>query len=138
VCTCLQSENIIAKSRLRTHAQVTRLGRTVIEAGFSLDVPAITRRPAEIEQLIAANPFAAYAAHRPHLIRVIILEAVPSKDRVDRLAAVEAIRDTCRVIGDHVHVDYVRGYHTTRQTAPHFTSVLRVGGTERTGVPSWH
>jgi len=117
---------------------VTRLGRSVIEAGFSLDVPAITRRPAEIEELIAANPFAAYVAHRPHMIRVIILEAVQSRDRVDRLAAVEAIRDTCRVIGDHVHVDYVRSYHTTRRTAPHFTSVLGVGGTERTGVPSWH
>ena len=64
---------------------MTRLGRSVIEAGFSLDVPAITRRPAEIEELIAANPFAAYVAHRPHMIRVIILEAVQSRDRVDRL-----------------------------------------------------
>ena len=131
VRTYLQSGNIIAESGLRTHAQVTRLVRAVIAADFGLDIPVIARRPAEIEQVIAANPFAAYVAHRPHLIRVIFLDEVPASDRVGRLAAVEAVRDTCRVIGDHVYVDYVRGYHSTHRTAPYFTSVLGVDGTER-------
>jgi uncharacterized protein (DUF1697 family) len=44
--TYLQSGNIIIESPLRTHAQVSRLVRTVIAADFSLDVPVITRRPA--------------------------------------------------------------------------------------------
>lgn len=48
-----------------------------------------------------------------------------------QLAAVQATRDTCRVIGNHVYVDYVRGYHTTHRTAPWFTRVLGVDGTER-------
>jgi uncharacterized protein (DUF1697 family) len=129
--TYLQSGNIIVESPLEAHAQVSRLVRTVIAADFSLEVPVITRRPTEIGRLIAANPFAAYVAHRPHLIRVIFLDAVPSAERVDRLAAVEAIRDTWRVIGDHVYVDYVRGYHNTHRTAPYFTRVLGVDGTER-------
>jgi uncharacterized protein (DUF1697 family) len=131
VRTYLQSGNIVAESLLRTHAQVARLVRTVIAADFSLDVPVITRRPAEIDRLIAANPFAAHVAHRPHLIRVIFLDTVPSKERIERLATVEAIQDTCRVIGNHVYVDYVRGYHSTHRTAPYFTSVLGVDGTER-------
>jgi uncharacterized protein (DUF1697 family) len=131
VRTYLQSGNIIVQSQLRTHAQVSRLVRAAIAADFSLDVPVITRRPAEIDRLITANPFAAHVADRPHLIRVIFLEAVPSKERVDRLAAVEAVRDTCRVIGNHVYVDYVRGYHTTHRTAPYFTGLLGVDGTER-------
>ena len=131
VRTYLQSGNIIGESALRTHAQVARLVRTAIAADFSLDVPVITRRPAEIDGLIAANPFSAHVAHRPHLIRVIFLEAVPSKERAGRLAAVEEIRDTCRVIGNHVYVDYVRGYHNTHRTAPYFTGVLGVEGTER-------
>jgi uncharacterized protein (DUF1697 family) len=91
----------------------------------------ITRRPAEIDRLIAANPFSAYVRQRPHLIRVIFLDVVPARERVEQLAAVEAIQNTCRVIGNHVYVDYVRGYHTTHRTAPYFTRVLGVDGTER-------
>ncbi len=131
VRTYLQSGNIIIESPLRTHAQVARLVRTVIAANFSLDVPVITRRPTEIDGLIAANPFSAYVQQRPHLIRVIFLDAVPSTERADRLAAVEAVKDTCRIIGNHVYVDYVRGYHNTHRTAPYFTALLRVDGTER-------
>jgi uncharacterized protein (DUF1697 family) len=131
VRTYLQSGNVIAQSALSTPAQVSRLVRDVIAADFSLDVPVITRRPEEIHRLITQNPFAAYVAHRPHLIRVIFLEAVPSKECIERLAAVEAVRDTCQVIGDHVYVDYVRGYHTTHRTAPYFTGLLGVDGTER-------
>jgi uncharacterized protein (DUF1697 family) len=131
VRTYLQSGNLIVRSELRTHAQVSHRVRAVIAADFALDIPVITRLPSEIDGLIAANPFAAYVAHRPHLIRVIFLEAAPAKERIDRLAAVEAVRDTCRVIGNHVYVDYVRGYHTTHRTAPYFAGVLGVDGTER-------
>jgi uncharacterized protein (DUF1697 family) len=131
VRTYIQSGNIIAGSTLRTHTQVSRLVRTVIATDFSVDLPVISRRPAEIDQLIAANPFAAYVQQRPHLIRVIFLDAVPSKERVEKLTAVEAIQDTCRVIGNHVYVDYVRGYHNTHRTAPWFTRALGVDGTER-------
>jgi uncharacterized protein (DUF1697 family) len=131
VRTYLQSGNIVVESPLRTHAQVSSRVRAVVAEDFSMDVPVITRRPAEIDRLIAGNPFAAYVAQRPHLIRVIFLDAVPSPERVDLLAAVEAIRDTCRVIGSHVYVDYVRGYHTTHRTAPYFTGILGVDGTER-------
>jgi uncharacterized protein (DUF1697 family) len=131
VRTYLQSGNVVFLSPLRTHGQVSRLVRSAIAADFSLDVPVITRRPAEIDRLIAANPFSAYVAHRPHLIRVIFLDAEPSKERVELLAAVEDIRDTCRVVGNHVYVDYVRGYHNTHRTAPYFTRMLGVDGTER-------
>jgi uncharacterized protein (DUF1697 family) len=40
----------------------TYLVRTTIAANFSLDVPVITRRPAEIDGPIAANPFASCVA----------------------------------------------------------------------------
>jgi len=131
VRTYLQSGNILIHSPLSTHAQVSRLVRAVIAADFALDVPVMTRQPAELDRLITVNPFAADVAQRPHLIRVIFLEAVPSKERIERLAAVEAVRDTCQVIGNHVYVDYVRGYHTTHRTAPYFTSILGLDGTER-------
>ncbi len=131
VRTYLQSGNVIIESPLRTHAQVSRLVRSVIAADFSLDVPVITRRRAEIDGLIAANPFSAYVHQRPHLIRVIFLDGPPAQERVERLAAVEAVQDTCRVIGNRVYVDYVRGYHNTHRTALYFTSILGVDGTER-------
>jgi uncharacterized protein (DUF1697 family) len=45
--------------------------------------------------------------------------------------SVDVLKDTCRVIGNHVYVDYIRGYHNTHRTAPCFTRVLGVDGTER-------
>lgn len=131
VRTYLQSGNVVATSPLRTHGRVCDLVRGAIAAGFSMDVPVITRRPAELDDVIAANPFAAHVAQRAHLIRVIFLAAAPSAASIDALTAVEAIRDTCRVVGSHVYVDYVRGYHNTHRTAPYFTSALGVDGTER-------
>jgi uncharacterized protein (DUF1697 family) len=64
----LQSGNLIVESPLRTGAQVSRLVRSVIATDFALDVPVITRRRAEIDELIAANHFSAYVQQRPHLI----------------------------------------------------------------------
>jgi len=131
VRTYLQSGNVIAHSPLQAHQQVSDLVRAVIFAEFSLDVPVITRRPAEIDDVIAASPFPAQAAQRPHLIRVIFLAAVPSADRTAQLMSDSSLQQTCRVIGSHVYVDYVRGYHSTGRTAPWFTRALGVDGTER-------
>lgn len=131
VRTYLQSGNVIAHSQLRTHEQVSDLVHTVIASQFSLDIPVITRRPAEIDEVIAANPFAAQATQRAHLVRVIFLAAVPSAAGIDRLMSDSSLRETCRVAGSHVYVDYVRGYHSTGRTAPSFTRALGVDGTER-------
>jgi uncharacterized protein (DUF1697 family) len=131
VRTYLQSGNVIARSPLRAHQQVADLVRTVLATEFSLDVPVITRRPAEVDDVIAANPFPAQAAERAHLIRVIFLAAVPQADRTDRLMSDGSLQETCRVIGSHVYVDYGRGYHGTGRTAPYFTRALGVEGTER-------
>jgi uncharacterized protein (DUF1697 family) len=131
VRTYLQSGNVAAQSQLRARSQVSDLVRAVIAAEFSPDVPVITRRPAEIADVIAANPFHAQAAQRAHLIRVIFLAAVPAADRIGRLMSDGSLRETCRVIGSHVYVDYVRGYHGTGRTAPYLTRALGVDGTER-------
>jgi uncharacterized protein (DUF1697 family) len=62
---------------------------------------------------------------------------VPSKDGIERLTAVEEIRDTCRIIGNNVYVDCVRGDHNTHRTAPYLTGVLGVDGTERNWRTVW-
>jgi uncharacterized protein (DUF1697 family) len=130
VRTYLQSGNVIARSPLRAHQRIADLVRTVIATEFSLDVPVITRRPAEIDDVIAANPFPAQAAEHAHLIRVIFLAAVPPADRTDRLMSDGSLQETCRVIGRHGYVDYARGYHGTGRAAPYFTRALGVEGTE--------
>lgn len=93
----LQSGNVIAHSSLQPHQQVSDLVRAVIGAEFGLDVPVIVRRPAEIDDVIAANPFPAQAIQRAHLVRVIFLAAVPSADRTSRLMSDSSLRETCRV-----------------------------------------
>ena len=131
VRTHLQSGNVIARSPLQSHGQVSDFVRDVIGAEFSLDVPVITRRPAEIDDVITANPFPAQAVQRAHLVRVIFLAAVPPPDRTSRLMSDSSLRETCHVAGSHVYVDYVHGVHGTGRTAAYFTRVLGVDGTER-------
>jgi uncharacterized protein (DUF1697 family) len=55
VRTCLQSGNILARSALDTAAEVSELVGSVIADEFALDVPVITRTPAEIDAVIAAG-----------------------------------------------------------------------------------
>lgn len=131
VRTFLQSGNVIATAPLASRTEVSDVVHKVIAAEFHLDVPVITRTPSDIECVIAGNPFGAEAAERPNLVRVIFLASEPAKDRVARLMSLDAGRGTCRVIGDHLYVDYVGGYHNTGRTAPFFTRVLGVDGTER-------
>jgi uncharacterized protein (DUF1697 family) len=131
VRTHLQSGNVIALSEFRTPEEVSTLVRDVIAAEFSLDVPVMTRSPADLQQIIQANPFAAQAAERARLIRVIFLAAEPPSERFKQLNSDADLLETYRVIGRHVYVDYVRGYHNTSRTASFFTRKLGVDGTER-------
>jgi uncharacterized protein (DUF1697 family) len=127
VRTVLQSGNVIGQSPLESHAGVSDLVRNVIAAEFSLDVPVVTRAPAEIDDVITGNPFAAEAAKRPQLIRVIFLASVPAADRIEQLTPAAAIR----LAGSHLYVDYQDGDHDAGRTAGYFTRVLGVDGTER-------
>ena len=131
VRTYLQSGNVIAQSPLRSREQVSDLVHGVIAAEFALDVPVITRRPADIDRVITVNPFASQAARRAHLVRVIFLARTPAAARAGQLMCDDALRATCRVIDDHVFVDYADGYHGAARTASFLTRALGVEGTER-------
>jgi uncharacterized protein (DUF1697 family) len=131
VRTYLQSGNVVAQSPLAAPEQVSALVRSVIAAEFSLDVPVITRRPADIDRVIAVNPFASQAAQRAHLVRVIFLADAPAAAKVEQMTSGDTLHATCRVIGDHVFVDYADGYHGAARTANFFTRALGVDGTER-------
>lgn len=131
VRTYLQSGNVVARSARTASGEVSALVGQVISDKFGLDVPVITRSPAELGAVIAATPFAAQAAERANLIRVIFLARAPAPDRTGRLMADPALAGTCYVDGRHVYVDYVRGYHSTGRTAAWFTRALGVDGTER-------
>lgn len=132
VQTYLQSGNVVADSRLRTHEQVSALVRSVVASELTLDdVPVVARRHDEIDQVITSNPFVAQASQRPHMVRVIFLAATPLATRVDTLMSEHSLRDTCRVVGNHVYVDYVDSSQDAGRTAASVTRTLGVDGTER-------
>jgi uncharacterized protein (DUF1697 family) len=132
VRTLQQSGNIVAESAHDSAEQFASLVREVLQSEFALDdVPVIVRSPGDLNQVIAGNPFAIEAEQRANLIRVIFLAEAPAPTAVARLLAVGALTETCRVAGRHVYVDYVHGYHNTHRTAPYFTRMLGVDGTER-------
>lgn len=131
VRTYLQSGNVIVESTLETADQVSLQVQDVIAAKFSLDVPVITRRPAQLDRVIGDNPFTAQAAERPHLVRVIFLDADPAQANVEALRADAALSGTCQVTGAHVYVDYVQGLQATTRALRFVVRTLAVSGTER-------
>jgi uncharacterized protein (DUF1697 family) len=131
VRTYLQSGNVVADSPHTAPEAAAAFVRNVIATELSLDVQVIARRPADIQQVIAANPFPAESAQRPHLVRVIFLSATPHQADADRLLADPALHSTCRLAGSHVYLDYVDSYHGTARTAAYVARVLGVSGTER-------
>ena len=130
VSTYLQSGNVIARSALPA-AQVSSLVHDVIADEFGVDSTVIVRDVAQLQDVVAANPFAAQGGSRPHLVRVIFLAGEPATERVAAVSDDARLRQVSRVVGEHVYVDYVDGVHGNSRTASFFERTLQVQGTER-------
>lgn len=132
VRTYLQSGNVVASSRLSTPERVSALVRQVLASQFALDdVPVVSRLSTEMDEVIASNPFGVEAAQRPHMVRVIFLAAAPHATRVETLLSKQPLGENCRVVGDHVYVDYGDSSQVAGRTAADVIRALGVDGTER-------
>jgi uncharacterized protein (DUF1697 family) len=131
VQTYVASGNVITTSRHRSADRVAARMREVVAELTGLDVPVMVRSPAEIDAVLAANPWPQATRERPKLVHVFFLAAEPSRDRVEALHAEDFAPQACRVIGRELYVDYVASVYGSRLTAALFTRRLGVDGTAR-------
>lgn len=131
VQTYVASGNVITTSRHRSADRVAARVREVVAELTGLDVPVMVRSPAEIDAVLAANPWPEATRERPKLVHVFFLSAEPDPERVEALHAADVAPETCRVIGREVYVDYVASVHASRLTAASLARRLGVDGTAR-------
>jgi uncharacterized protein (DUF1697 family) len=131
VQTYVASGNVVTRSRHRSPERVAALVHSVVAELTGLEVPVMVRSPADINNVLAANPWPQATHERPTLVHVHFLAEQPTPERVEALYADDSAAGSCRVVGREMYVDYVTGVHASRLTPAFFTRRLGVDGTAR-------
>jgi uncharacterized protein (DUF1697 family) len=108
VRTLLASGNLVLDSRLAGDQLETKLEKLIAE-GLGLKTIVHVRDHAELEAVIAANPFPAMAEEDPSHLVVIFTRAAPSAAAKKALEAPQGGPEEVRVIGRDVFVAYPAG-----------------------------
>jgi uncharacterized protein (DUF1697 family) len=122
VATHLQSGNLVFASTVRG-AVATRPQRIarVLEDGildrFGFDVEVVVRTRAEIEAVLALNPFADVATD-PARYSVTFLTATPDPTRVDRIDPTAYLPERFHVAGREVYLWLPDGVKSSRLAGP--------------------
>lgn len=119
VSTYIQSGNVIFGSRVRSTTKVAE----VIEKRFG---PAAVRTPAELETIVAGNPFAK-RSFEPRKLHVSFLSTRPTRVTFDAPPG----DDEFVIAGREVYVYTPNGYGTTKLNNMFFERKLGVTATSR-------
>lgn len=131
VRTYVQSGNVVARSALQSAGEVAEVVAGLVSGQFAVDSPVVVRTGAQLSRAIARNPFPEAARERPRLLHLVFLAETPDAGHVAALQDHELARDSCRVDGDSLYVDYREGVHGSKMTPQLLARLLGVEGTAR-------
>lgn len=126
VKTYINSGNVILRAE-ESEAEVTQALARLVESEFGFAVDVAVRTPAELEQVLAANP---YPGGDPSQVTVAFLTAEPPADAETRVAAVAADHEPFTFADRCVYVHYSHGIGTSK-LAERFSKVIGVSATVR-------
>lgn len=128
VRTLLATGNVVFSS----NTSIGHLGErlTDVLASHGLGNKVFLRRPGDLEDVVARNPFADAAAARPNHLLILFLELEPSPDHVATLAARPG-PERIAVAGREVFIDYVEGVGRSKLTPAVLERSLMQSGTAR-------
>ncbi len=130
VATYIQSGNVVFGGEAKMAAGLeTRIARQVAEQ-FGLRVPVMVRSAAELEKVIASNPFIAEGAEED-MLHVSFLADLPDVEKVAGLDAVRSSPDEFVVLGREIYLRLPNGAARTKLTNAYFDSKLRTVSTMR-------
>jgi uncharacterized protein (DUF1697 family) len=90
VQTYLQSGNLVFRAKEKTPKQLLALGERIedaIEAEFGFRVPVVLRAAADLQAVVAANPFVQQAEDEPGKVQVVFLYRAPSEAQLKSVRA---------------------------------------------------
>jgi uncharacterized protein (DUF1697 family) len=122
VRTYLQSGNVIFRSTRKDPARL-------IEEALDLDVKVVVRTAAELQKVVAANPFASVG--NTSLLIVMFLSDEPSKEAQAALRAAHAGPEEIRFAGRELYLYYPNGMGRSKLTNAVIERKLGVTATAR-------
>jgi len=129
--TLLQSGNLIFRSEVRSAKNLEKMLETETEKYFGFAVEYFVRSAEEWHDIIARNPFQAYARKDPaHLVAILLKEKVVPGGVKALQASIEGSEEV-RGGSRHVYVIYPDGIGKSRVTLPVIESKLGTSGTGR-------
>jgi uncharacterized protein (DUF1697 family) len=124
VRTYIQSGNVVFTAKGRKENVVRSAIEAAIERGLGLDVTVLLRAPAELAQVLEANPYADAAY-------VTFLDGLPDSERVAELDPTAYLPDLFKVVGREVYVHAPNGYGRTKINNAFFERKLATRATTR-------
>ena len=131
VRTYVQSGNIVATSKHRSEAAVSKALRALIKEHFGVDTPVVVRSPAQVAAVLDRNPFPAEVAADDRMVAVAFYEKpLGSGKAITEFAA--SVGEQVLVDGRELYIAYSGGQHASKLTAPVLRRLLGgVDGTAR-------
>ena len=129
--TCLQSGNVIFKTKEKDLAKVAAKIEKAIErdCGFHSDV--VLRTAADLQKVIAKNPFASRADIHPGKLLVTFLVGDPDREAVGRISAIKAEAEELHLLGRELYVYFRDGAGRSKLTPAIMERALKISGTAR-------
>jgi uncharacterized protein (DUF1697 family) len=130
VKTYLQSGNVLFGGK-GTPAQLSAMIEKRVSEATRLPVSAIVRTPAQLQRIIAANPFAKEAAGAPKTVHVTFLAGAAPKAAAAAIAKLQAGADRWHVAGGEIYLCCPDGYGRTKLNNTALERVLGLRATTR-------
>jgi uncharacterized protein (DUF1697 family) len=130
VQTYVQSGNIVFTSRLGA-AKLEQTLKEMIDQQTRLPVTVTVRSAAELEGVIAGNPFLKQKGIDVTKLHVTFLAKTVAKPALDKLDALAGTRDQYRLIGREIYLHCPINYGETKLSNNAIEKVLGVGATTR-------
>lgn len=130
VSTLLQSGNVAFVGRGKP-AAVARKIEAQIARRFELEITVTVRSAAELDALMAANPFPEVAAEEPGRLLVMFLAGSAEKGGARRLAEAYSGPERLQLAGQELFLHYPNGVGRSKLTTALIEKHLGVAGTAR-------
>jgi uncharacterized protein (DUF1697 family) len=130
VRTYVQSGNLVFSSRGGA-SKLAQVLKATIDAQTRLPVTVILRSAADMEKVVADNPFLKQKGIDVTKLHVTFLGKVPVTPALDRLDALAGTRDQYRLKGAELYLNCPINYGETRLSNGAIEKVLGVGATTR-------
>jgi uncharacterized protein (DUF1697 family) len=129
--TVMQTGNLILPTAPAQGAKLEALLERELEAGLELVTDVFVRSAAELDEVIAKNPFPAQAKRDPSHLLVVFRKTPADEALVRAIRATITGREAVEVVGRHLYIVYPDGIGRSKLKVPEKKADANTRGTGR-------